>query len=134
MEGRREVCNISNRRVTSSDLKKERSVLCQSVSTFLQAFAVAREKLRKEPRPCPESVVFPVRSDSFFWKITEKNIKRMGSQQWFPQHKKKHQLKSTVRVRLCLCLKLVVNLMNTTSVSYKMQTADCCRPLSSPCK
>ena len=89
MEGNREVSsNISNRRVTSSNLRYERSVFCQSISTFLQLFVVAREKPHKEPRPCLEGAVFPVRSDSFFWKITEKNIKRMGSQQWLPQHQK----------------------------------------------
>ena len=36
MERRREVSIISHRPVTSSDLKHERLVFCESVSTFLQ--------------------------------------------------------------------------------------------------
>ena len=86
-------------------------------------FVVAREKLQKEPRPCLKGVVIPVRSNSFFWKITDKNIKGIGSQQWFPQHQKKPVKIHSETLRFCLCLKLVVNLMNITSVSHKMQTA-----------
>ena len=40
--------------------KKGRFFVFLSVSTFLQLFVVAREKLQKEPRPSPESVVFPL--------------------------------------------------------------------------
>ena len=126
MEGRREVSsNISNRRVTSSNLKKERPIFCQSISTFLQLFVVAREKPQNEPRPCLEGVVFSVRSDSFFWKITDKNIKRLGSQQWFPQHQKTPVKIHGETLRFCLCLELVVNLMDITLVSTKcrLQTA-----------
>ena len=88
-------------------------------------FVVAREKLRKEPRPCLEGVVIPVRSNSFFWKTTDKNIKGIGSQQWFPQHQKKTVKIHSETLRFCLCLKLVVNLMNITLVSTKcrLQTA-----------
>ena len=96
--------------------------LCYSVRylhVFLCGFAVLVPPLR----PLPESVVFPLRSDSFFWKITDKNIKRIGSQQWFPQHQKKPVKIHSETLRFCLCLKLVVNLMNFTSVSHKMQTA-----------
>ena len=104
---------------------KKGRFLCQRVSTFLQLFVVAREKLQKEARPCPESVVFPLKSNSFFWKITEKNIKRIGSQQWFPQHQKTPFKIHSETLRFCRCLELVVNLMNITLVSTKcrLQTA-----------
>ena len=47
MEGRREVCIISHRPVTRSDLKQERSFFLRSVSLFLQ-LVVARSNKRNE--------------------------------------------------------------------------------------